>query len=99
MFSKSRLLTISLTFLPLLLATCLGLLIFDKAFIVALIIWSLLGCTTTRNYEHFEDVAYQYYVIDENSAEPDAYFETKKEAESYKKYFEKHHTYKIVSVK
>ena len=42
---------------------------------------------------------YRYYVIDEHSKIPDAYFETKEEAESYKKYFEKHHTYKIVSVK
>jgi len=43
--------------------------------------------------------AYQYYVIDEHSNTPDAYFNTKEEAESYKKYFEKHHTYKIVSMK
>jgi hypothetical protein len=43
--------------------------------------------------------AYQYYVIDEHSNTPDAYFNTKKEAESYKKYFERHHTYKIVSMK
>ena len=43
--------------------------------------------------------AYQYYVIDEHSEIPDAYFETKEEAESYRKYFEKNHTYKIVSVK
>ena len=67
--------------------------------IVALIAWSLLGCTTTHNYEHFKDVAYQYYVIDESSDEPDAYFETKDEAEDYKRYFEKHHNYKIVSMK
>ena len=67
--------------------------------IVALIIWSLLGCTTTHNYEHFENVVYQYYVIDENSDEPDAYFETKDEAEDYKEYFKEHHTYKIVSMK
>ena len=66
--------------------------------IVALIVWSLLGCTTTH-YEHFKDVAYQYYVIDENSDEPDAYFETKDEAEDYKDYFKEHHNYKIISMK
>ena len=42
---------------------------------------------------------YQYYVIDESSGEPDAYFETKDEAENYKEYFKEHHNYKIVSVK
>ena len=60
---------------------------------------SLIGCTTTQNEQYEQSRAYQYYVIDGNSDEPDAYFETKEEAESYKKYFEKHHTYKIVSVK
>ena len=60
---------------------------------------SLIGCTTTRNEQYEQSRAYQYYVIDGNSNEPDAYFQTKEEAESYKKYFEKHHTYKIVSVK
>jgi len=68
-------------------------------FVVVLIVFSLLGCTTSHNYERFENVSYQYYVIDEHSETPDAYFETKEEAESYKKYFEKHHTYKIVSTK
>ena len=68
--------------------------------IVALIVWSLLGCTTTHNYEQYEQSrAYQYYVIDENSDEPDAYFETKDEAEDYKEYFKEHHNYKIVSMK
>lgn len=67
--------------------------------IALFLIWMLSGCTTTHNDRYEESRAYQYYVIDENSAEPDAYFETKKEAESYKKYFEKHHTYKIVSMK
>jgi len=66
--------------------------------LVALIVWSLLGCATP-DYKDFKDVAYRYYVIDEHAEIPDAYFETKEEAESYKRYFEKHHTYKIVSVK
>ena len=45
------------------------------------------------------ETAYRYYVIDEHSETPDAYFETKEEAESYKKYFKEHHTYKIISMK
>ena len=59
----------------------------------------LIGCTTIQNQQYEGSRAYQYYVIDEHSKIPDAYFETKEEAESYKRYFEKHHTYKIVSVK
>lgn len=67
---------------------------------VALILmWLLSGCATTH-YEQFEESkTYQYYVIDVNSDEPDAFFETKEEAGSYKKYYEKHHTYKIVTIK
>ena len=42
--------------------------------------------------------SYQYYVIDESANEPDAYFVTKKEADSYKEYFKEHHNYKVVSV-
>jgi len=41
---------------------------------------------------------YQYYVIDESAKEPDAFFITKKEADSYKEYFKEHHNYKVVSV-
>jgi len=41
---------------------------------------------------------HQYYVIDESSTIPDAYFKTKDEAENYKKYFEEHHNYKIVEL-
>ncbi|HAT64498.1 MAG TPA: hypothetical protein DCS66_07830 [Flavobacteriaceae bacterium] len=63
------------------------------------LIWLCSGCTTTQNEQYEESRAYQYYVIDINSDEPDAFFETKKEAESYKKYYEEHHTYKIVSIK
>tara|TARA_R110000751_G_C13694467_1_gene472712 strand:+ start:143 stop:397 length:255 start_codon:yes stop_codon:yes gene_type:complete len=63
------------------------------------LIWLFSGCTTTQNEQYEESRAYQYYVIDVNSDEPDAFFETKKEAESYKKYYEEHHTYKIVSIK
>ena len=40
----------------------------------------------------------QYYVIDESSTIPDAYFKTKDEAENYKKYFKEHHNYKIVKL-
>ncbi len=68
-------------------------------FVLLLLIFVLTGCTTPHNEHYEESRAYQYYVIDGNSNEPDAYFETKEEAESYKKYFEKHHTYKIVSIK
>ena len=71
---------------------------------------SSIGCTWTFHRSPMKlhiphtplprlETPYQYYVIDENSTVPDAYFETKEEAESYKKYFEKHHTYKIVSTK
>ena len=67
--------------------------------IVLFFIWILCGCATPNNYEHFESTSYKYYVIDENSDEPDAYFETKDEAEDYKEYFKEHHTYKIVSIK
>ena len=41
---------------------------------------------------------HQYYVIDESSTIPDAYFKTKDEAENYKKYFKEHHNYKIVEL-
>jgi len=58
-----------------------------------------IGCTTIQNKHYEQSRAYQYYVIDENSDEPDAYFETKDEAEDYKDYFKEHHNYKIVSVK
>ena len=78
--------------------------------LILLIVWALVGCTWTFHRPPMKlnipqtppsqtTGAYQYYVIDENSKIPDAYFETKEEAESYKKYFESHHTYKIVSVK
>ena len=40
----------------------------------------------------------QYYVIDESSTVPDAYFKTKDEAENYKEYFKEHHNYKIVKL-
>ena len=66
---------------------------------VILIVWSLTGCATSPRYEEYDGASYQYYVIDENSDEPDAYFETKDEAEDYKEYFKEHHTYKIVSMK
>ena len=67
-----------------------------------------IGCTWTFHrspmklhipQDPVSENIYRYYVIDEHSKIPDAYFETKEEAESYKKYFEKHHTYKIVSIK
>ena len=37
-----------------------------------------------------------YYVIDKHSTTPDAYFETKEEAEKYKIYFKENHNYVIV---
>ena len=75
---------------------------------VLLIVVVLTGCTWTFHrspmklhipQEPVDKNIYRYYVIDEHSKIPDAYFETKEEAESYKKYFEEHHTYKIVSTK
>jgi hypothetical protein len=63
------------------------------------LIWLFSGCTTTQKEQYEESKTYQYYVIDVNSDEPDAFFETKEEAGSYKKYYEKHHTYKIVTIK
>ena len=67
-------------------------------FVLLLLIFVLTGCTTTRYKQFEESKTYQYYVIDENSEIPDAYFKTKEEAESYKKYFQEHHTYKIVQL-
>ena len=78
--------------------------------IVLFFIWILCGCTWTvyrppmklnipQTPPSQTTGAYQYYVIDEHSEIPDAYFETKDEAESYRKYFEDHHTYKIISMK
>ncbi len=65
---------------------------------VLFLLFVLTGCTTTR-YKHFEESkTYQYYVIDENSEIPDAYFKTKEEAESYKKYFKDNHNYIIVQL-
>ena len=60
---------------------------------------SSIGCTTTQNQHYEQSRVYQYYVIDENSEEPDAYFETIDEAEDYKEYFKEHHNYKIVFTK
>jgi hypothetical protein len=42
--------------------------------------------------------SYEYYVIDEHSETPDAYFKTKKEAEEYKTYFKENHNYIIVQL-
>ena len=71
--------------------------------------WSLIGCTWTLHRPPMElnwpqtppsaEASYQYYVIDESSSIPDAYFETKIEAENYKEYFKEHHNYKIVLMK
>ena len=52
------------------------------------------GCTTVSKL----DSPYKYYVIDVNADEPDAYFETYKEASSYKKEFAENHEYVIVKV-
>ena len=79
------------------------------ALFVVFIIVVLTGCTWTfhrspmklhipETIPSTEDV-YRYYVIDDHSKIPDAYFETKTEAENYKKYFEEHHNYKIMSIK
>ena len=67
-----------------------------------------IGCTWTFHrapmelnmpQESISQNNYQYYVIDESSSIPDAYFETKIEAESYKEHFKEHHNYKIVLMK
>ena len=65
---------------------------------VILIVWSLTGCATNSRYEEYDGAAYKYYVIDQNSDEPDAYFETKEEAEKYKIYFKENHNYIIVQL-
>ena len=76
--------------------------------LVLLIVWALTGCTWTFHrspmklnipQESISESSYQYYVIDESSSTPDAYFETKIEAEGYKEYFKEHHNYKIVLMK
>ena len=43
-------------------------------------------------------VDYRYYVIDEHSETPDAYFATKEEAEKYKVYFKENHNYVVVQL-
>ena len=77
------------------------------ALFVALIAWSLIGCTWTFHRPPMElnipqvpatTTDHQYYVIDESSTVPDAYFKTKDEAENYKEYFKEHHNYKIVEL-
>ncbi len=65
---------------------------------VLLLLFVFTGCTTTRYKQFEESKTYQYYVIDENSEIPDAYFKTKEEAESYKKYFKDNHNYIIVQL-
>ena len=75
--------------------------------IVLFFIWILCGCTWTVYRPPMKlnipqvpvtNTDHQYYVIDESSTIPDAYFETKDEAEDYKEYFKEHHNYKIVSM-
>jgi len=66
----------------------------------------LCGCHTME-WKHQEDQdkdggwtrgIYHYYVIDPNSDQPDAYFETKNEALEYKKHFADNHDYVVVKV-
>ena len=77
--------------------------------LLIIIMWSLTGCTWTFHRPPMKlhipqtpssqpDNEYRYYVIDEHSKIPDAYFETKKEAENYKTYFKKNHNYVIVQL-
>jgi len=71
--------------------------------LVLVIVWALVGCTHTI-YDSPLDAPqqsmtpYRYYVIDEHSDIPDAYFETKEEAEKYKIYFKENHNYKVVQL-
>ena len=78
-------------------------------FLVTLIAWALVGCTWTfhrppmklnipQTPPYQTTGAYRYYVIDEHSKIPDAYFNTKKEAEGYKNYFKENHNYVIVQL-
>ena len=46
-----------------------------------------------------DDISMRYYVIDKHSTTPDAYFETKEEAEKYKIYFKENHNYTVVQKK
>ena len=41
---------------------------------------------------------YRYYVIDEHSTIPDAFFKSKKEALMYKNYFKANHNYVVVQL-
>jgi len=76
--------------------------------IIALIAWSLLGCTWTFHRPPMKlrlpqeppaiKADYRYYVIDEHSKIPDAYFVTKEEAEKYKVYFKENHNYIVVQL-
>jgi hypothetical protein len=82
----------------------------EVVLIVLIVILAILvgtGCTWTvirppmelkLPSDYVTTESYQYYVIDESAKEPDAYFVTKKEANSYKEYFKEHHNYKVVSV-
>ena len=78
--------------------------------LLIIIMCSSIGCTWTFHRSPMKlhipqtplprlETPYQYYVIDENSTVPDAYFETKMEAENYKEYFKENHNYKIISMK
>ena len=58
----------------------------------------LLGLSCSCASVSRVDSPYKYYVIDVNADEPDAYFETYKEASSYKKEFAENHEYVIVKV-
>jgi|TARA_R110002110_G_scaffold10574_2_gene52134 hypothetical protein len=73
----------------------------------------LCGCTTWKwknnpptyyewNVDEQHDggwnATHNYYVIDANADEPDAYFETKSEALTYQKDFAEHHDYVIVKI-
>ena len=79
--------------------------------IVLFFIWALTGCTWTFHRSPMElnipqeppfvpavEAVYKYYVIDEHSKIPDAYFETKEEAEKYKTYFKDNHNYVVVQL-
>ena len=77
--------------------------------LILLIVWALVGCTWTFHRPPMKlqlpqpppsqlETEYRYYVIDEHSKIPDAYFATKKEAENYKIYFKENHNYIVVQL-
>ena len=82
---------------------------FVMKILLIVIMCSSIGCTWTFYRPPMKlhipqtppvqpETVVRYYVIDEHSTTPDAYFETKEEAEKYKLYFKENHNYIIVQL-